>query len=893
MTNEKKDFIQKIQFYHIIILACVLSPLLVLNSNYVNIKREKNKLNKEKSQLFDTIIYNRKLEEEEDNENLDGTDKVCKKGSEELEKYYKTGDLKTIGLNNDPIKCEDNEEEYFKFLKKIIKMYLGGGEGDEEDAESNDESHIRNLQAEILEQKDDLIAYGKHILPILIFLVIGILSLPGWLICCFCCCCNCCCCCCCKKPGCKIPCFIFTYIFYGLSVGICFYGLSKSNSIFVGLADTECSILRFFDQVLDGEIKEELPRWAGIDKVKDILDDITTQIDELNHGTMNDLDHSISLIQGNKTIFKNKMEISGNKFFDSGEPNKYSTDYSKHYDNLLLNGRTITGTYVLDIVKMFGKKIEDGDGFTPENSILDIWEREYKIVEENADSYINDAKTSFREMMDESSGDIIDSLNEGKTTLESIKDSFNDIKMEISDMIIDNSEIIDEYGKLGFKLVFGVLGLMNIGLGFFVLFICLCSGKVCTKCCCCRCIFKFFTHLLWNILAILMFITFMIGFIFSIIGQIGNDSMNLISFIVSEDNLGKNGVGGENILVDQLGESKNYVDRCINGDGKIEKELDIDMSQLDSFDQVRDVEERINEIKIEFEERKTFVAYNVYKDQLEARYNLSSDELMLVEEGTTMNADLDSLSSLDDINNYLIFKNELNYMNSLIEYTEQSNERWDRNEVNSNQVCSNDDETHYTVETIFYPRTCRPLYRKWISDIDTTSADTTDNLKILRNEAQILSDTLELLDKAKNDNLENNGYLAIMNNLKNYYENYLNQYIYTLDEFGRIINKLTGKLNQYINDDDGVFSFIRCNFVGTNLKVILKYLKSVLGKDIKTVGICLSIVGCSLALSISSTILLIVVINIDIDKNKKLIEQESRIPEFPTNSEGRIIRYRN
>ena len=892
MTNEKKDFFQKIKYYHIIILACVLSPLLVLNTNYANIKREKNKLNKQKAQLFDEILYNRKLEEG-DTDNLDGTEKVCKRGSEELQKYYKTGDLETICLNKDPIKCEDNEEQYFIFLKKIIKSYLGDGDGNEKDIEFNDESHIRNLQAEILEQKEDLIAYGKHILPILIFLVIGILSLPGWLICCFCCCCNCCCCCCCKKPGCKIPCFIFTYIFYGLSVAICLYGLSQSNNIFVGLADTECSILRFFDQVLDGEIKEERPRWAGIEVIKNILNDISTQIRDLKSGTMEQLEDLISLIDGNKTIFLTAMDSSGDTFYEDGH---YLDKYSKQYTDFHLQGestdRIINGRYVLDLIRMFGKKTTGGR-FEPEYSILDIWEREYKIVSENADNYIQQSKESFESMIDENSGDILNSLDEGTKILDEIKGSFGDIKMEISNMIIDNSEIIDEYGKIGFKLVFGALGLMNIALGVFVLFICFCSGKMCTNCCCCRCIFKFFTHLLWNILAILMFITFIVGFIFSIIGQIGNDSMNLISFIVSEDNLGKNGVGGENILVDQLGESKNYVDRCINGDGKIEKELDIDMSQLDSFDQVRDVEERINEIKIEFEERKTFVAYNVYKDQLEARYNLSSDELMLVEEGTTMNADLDSLSSLDDINNYLIFKNELNYMNSLIEYTEHSNERWDRNEVNSNQVCSNDDETHYTVETIFYPRTCRPLYRKWISDIDTTSADTTDNLKILRNEAQILSDTLELLDKAKNDNLENNGYLAIMNNLKNYYENYLNQYIYTLDEFGRIINKLTGKLNQYINDDDGVFSFIRCNFVGTNLKVILKYLKSVLGKDIKTVGICLSIVGCSLALSISSTILLIVVINIDIDKNKKLIEQESRIPEFPTNSEGRIIRYRN
>ena len=887
MTNEKKDFFQKIKYYHIIILACVLSPLLVLNTNYANIKREKNKLNKQKAQLFDEILYNRKLEEG-DTDNLDGTEKVCKRGSEELQKYYKTGDLETICLNKDPIKCEDNEEQYFIFLKKIIKSYLGDGDGNEKDIEFNDESHIRNLQAEILEQKEDLIAYGKHILPILIFLVIGILSLPGWLICCFCCCCNCCCCCCCKKPGCKIPCFIFTYIFYGLSVSICLYGLSQSNNIFVGLADTECSILRFFDQVLDGEIKEERPRWAGIEVIKNILNDISTQIRDLKSGTMEQLEDLISLIDGNKTIFLTAMDSSGDTFYEDGH---YLDKYSKQYTDFHLQGestdRIINGRYVLDLIRMFGKKTTGGR-FEPEYSILDIWEREYKIVSENADNYIQQSKESFESMIDENSGDILNSLDEGTKILDEIKGSFGDIKMEISNMIIDNSEIIDEYGKIGFKLVFGALGLMNIALGVFVLFICFCSGKMCTNCCCCRCIFKFFTHLLWNILAILMFITFIVGFIFSIIGQIGNDSMNLISFIVSEDNLGKNGVGGENLLVNQLGDSKNYMDRCINGDGKIDEELNIDMDQLDSFDQVKDVEERIEQTKNEFEEKKTFVAYNKYKEELEKRLNLNSENLMLVKDDATMTTEFDPNSiTPEEKNNYLIFNTELEIMNTLIgaESSPNNEERWNINERDSSNICGSGNEADTLSESkVFYPFKCKPLDRDWILSSSNIN---------LKNEADVLTQTLKFIENAYDTTPNDKCYLKIIEDLKEKYEQYLDQYIITLDEFGKIINGITGRLNQYVNKDDGIFSFARCNFIGTNLKVILKYLKSVFGEDIKTVGICLSIVGCSLALSISSTILLIVIINIDIDKNKKLKEQESSIPEYPTNSEGRIIRYRD
>ena len=245
---------------------------------------------------------------------------------------------------------------------------------------------------------------------------------------------------------------------------------------------------------------------------------------------------------------------------------------------------------------MFGrlKTGVEEEKYEPANSILDIWHQEYKIVSENADSYLNDAITSFNTISDNSTGDVLESLKQGQDNLNELKDTFNDIKVEIEDIFVDSSDTIDEYGKLGFKLIFGVLGLMNISLAVFVLFICLFSGKMCTNCCCCRCLFKFLTHLLWNILYLLMFITFIIGFLFGFIGTIGNDVMSVISFIISTDNLGE---GKENIIVDQLGEAKDYLDICINGNGSIIDLLNIDMSQLDSFNNITTIEDQINQTK--------------------------------------------------------------------------------------------------------------------------------------------------------------------------------------------------------------------------------------------------------------------------------------------------------
>ena len=245
MTKDYLSFIQKLKPYHIILLACTLCPLLIINSNRLNEKRAKENLYKEKKKIFDKIISTRKLDEnlEESPAEMSDIEQICERGSDDLKEYYVAGDLEKIGLKEESgIECEEKNKEYFKSLINIIKIAVGD--------DGDDEKELRNLELSIDEIKEDLITYGKHMIPILIFLVIGILSLPGWLICCFCCCCNCCCCCCCKKPGCKIPCFIFTYIFYALSVAICLYGLTQANKIFVGLADTECSILRFFEQIL-------------------------------------------------------------------------------------------------------------------------------------------------------------------------------------------------------------------------------------------------------------------------------------------------------------------------------------------------------------------------------------------------------------------------------------------------------------------------------------------------------------------------------------------------------------------------------------------------------------------------------------------------------------------
>ena len=864
IENEKK--ITTFKAYHIVLIACLLSPLLILNSNYVNDKRAKLKLEEQKSKLFDVKVLGRNLEGEEENE-LKGSDKVCKKGSEDLVQYYKTGDLKKIGLDNNPIKAEDKDEPYFKSLINLIKKLTKS----ENEIESEGEGRLRNLQS-LNGMEDDLMNYGKHILPIVAFLVIAILAIPGWIICCFCCCCNCCCCCCCKKPGCKIPCFLFTNIFYALAVAICIYGLSQSNNVFKGMASTECSLLKFFDQFLDGETKSEPPRWAGIDPINRILDGMAEQITDLKDHTKSQLDNQfdnifgndVKHIDGSKKTFKAKMNAAGEKFFTLGN---YDTRYKK--DCSSYTSASLPDYFVLDLVKKFGRHTgsDNYDGIYTENTILSAWQTECTRISSSADTNLQNAHSGFNEILDSSSDLIIRSLNDGQNILGELKGSFNDIKSLIADTIIDSSETIDEYGKLGFKVAFGVLALINIAMAAFILLLCFFSGKVCTNsCCCCRCLFKCATHLLWNILALLMIITFLLGFFLALIGQIGSDVMSIISFIVSEDNL--RATEGS-ILVDSLGESKGYLDRCIIGDGKIEEQIGLGTAQINSFDQIYTAENAISQAKGTFQQiQRNLPTYNIFKDEL-------NDRTLLKNKLNLMSITRDS--GTNSVLNFDIILREMNESIANLDSSPNNQEKWVIGSPSDN-TCgsgSNDDTITPEGNKIFNPLKCSPNQRDWINALDATTS--------IKKTATVLTHTLDLVKDAS-DETNADSFLGILNSLKDDYKNiYLQAYIDTLDLFQTSIQRITSQLRQYTGNNNGLFSFIKCSFIGTNLKIMLKYLKSALGGDVKTIGICLLVVGCSLALSISATILMIIIINLDVENNKK---------KGQVDSQGRVIQFK-
>ena len=821
MTKEKEIINPRLKTYHIFLLSCLLCSVLIINSNYVNEQRSKKKLNTQNNKLFNDVISLRKLEPQSNSD----TDEVCSRGSDDLIEYYKTGDLSLIDLDEDPIKCDDKDADYMKALRGLMRNLVGGGDDDE---------RLRNLD-EGDSDTDNIKQYINRVIPMLFFLVIGVLSIFGWIGCCISACCDCCCCCCCKKKTCKIPWFIFTYVFYALVVAVCIYGLSESNKIFKGLANTECSLLKFFDQILDGEIKQDLPRWAGISGITGILSGLNREISDMGDTTYNTLEFLIDKTETNKSTFSTKMQTAGDVFFTS---NQYKDAYlSKDFTNYpKADDTTLKGQYVLDMVRNFGRY--ENNKYTTA-SILDFWYTEYSNISSLADSFLNTSKSSFNDILVRNLEPIQNSLTEAEGTLGDIREPFDDVNGKIGGKVSDYADKVDKYGKLVVKLIFSVLMVMNIALAVLMALIGLFSMKPCVDCCFCRCIFKSCTHTLWNVLALMMILAFIIGSILGLLGRIGDDVMSLFSFIFSEDNFNAE----DPLFLNEMGEGKNYLRRCILGDGDIAAELNIS-DQIGSMDDLSSIEQGINETYIMFQELiDRCPVYTETVNKLKKRKDLSED--------------FNLFSSTDEAEPFN-FDGVIKSMNDKIDTSYPNPDSWKRN--GNNAQCPNTLPNEGKTE--LNPLTCNP-YQKY------TGLGANDDIKKY---AEIISESMRLgneandEDRTKTSPSDSPSLIWVLNDLKADYSEYLGSYKVVL-EF--VLSKIQGIMDivrDYIQEGDS-FSFLNGSFIKINLKILLKYLKYSLGKDFYTVGVCLIVVGLSLILSISSTILLIVIINIDLKEN--------------------------
>ena len=774
-----------------------------LSISYLIINSTQFKLLKHK---IKTNLMPRNLEE-----TAEKSTKICDKISTKLEKYFKTGDKSELGLE------EDNTEEYgqyyIKALINIVKHYY-------EEKEKKQTSNTRVLDGDdgSTGYMKNLFKYAYHILPLLVVFGIGVLSLVGWLICC-CCTCYKCKCCVCKKPKCKTPSTVLAIIFYAIVALISFYALTEQSKIFSGLADTECSVLKFTDEVLYGENIKYPPYWAGIDKIDGLLNEIKEKTMELKSQEI------LTQLNGVKADAIGTDGSGGQKGIFEGN--------LRNAKNIYTSGNYIIDGYQLDIARQFG------DESNP-NSVYSLWMNEYDSIYTNSKQEMEDASEYFRNIFNNL---LYDKFDTGKEKIQQLKKDFLSLKKLIADEIIDKADDVDKKGKLVYTLFFIFLMLLCAAIVVFMLLLCCCSGELCTNLSCCQCFCKFFLHFFWNLMAFIMFILFMGGSMFTISGTTGGDLVKVVSYLVSEDNLGPD----KDTII--LGKVKQYLNQCFNHDGNILIELGLDENSMQPFEKLKEAQIKLEEYKNQFNALLFKFVYSEYKEELEQRKNYATSELKLIK---TSEDEISFSKIIDEYNNVGSTRNEQWIIGST-----------------SNTGCI--DEAHSS-SVEYNPKVCYP-------------ADMTSYPSSLSIEKENLIKIKNLIDKANNG--DSNSISKIIEDLSEDYDRYLRAEITALNSYITNINEITRIVKEYTSEDGELFSFMNCAFIKDNVQVILFYLKNSFENDMYEVGVYLLIAAFSMPFGISFTILLIMISNEEVETNKKkeedLKKRKSQVDINPPN----------
>ena len=813
MAERSNKFNPKLKYYHIILISIILSPLLILNSNSLNKQREKEKMLKSEEIIL-RKLYARKLDSSSDEDTFSkDTNKICDKGSEGLQNYYKNGDDKSIKIDDESISSENRP----KYIDALIDLISGKGDSTE------------NLKE-----------YLIHIIPVLIFLVISILFLPGWLTCCICSCCDCCCCCCCKKPFCKIPFYIITLVIYILGIVISIYGLSQSNSIFVGLADTECSILKFIGEVFDGETKETKPKWIGIDNISTKFNEAKEQVDALQGSLVADLIDKKEAVKTKKDSFENEMILQ-------------STNVATNKEDLSgLSESSLRGQYQLDIVQLFGDFSKTGDVVTyKEDTLMNWWYNEYIETATQSETYMEESTSNYDELSKNNGAS--SALNDGVEALKTIEDAFDNIKNKVSNILIDYSDIIDEYGKLAFKIAFSILMAMNVIIAVFITIEMFFSFlKANTRCL--KCFLKSLIHIFWNILAIITFVTLLLGSAFIFLGTVGKDLISVVNFLVGEENLNSD----ETVLLDS---APSYLSKCISGDGNIVEDLNLDLHSLKNFDQLTNAYNELERAKIKADDLvKNKIAYNQYKSRYEEIVDYKIDNFNLISTSKALN-----------------FKNVLDTI-----HQNKQIDTWSISCGDNSHSCQSPRGASETDSFCIKPQTCNVDHTvyNWYSSSGNS---------VLIDYAKILDSFIHSISQIKSISTEEKSIKNALTSLDSKYEDFLKEEISTLTVYQTKIESLVKIFNDVIGEEGEITDIINCKFIGKNVKVVLKLLDNSLGKDFYTVGICLLVAGLAMCISISFTILLNIIL--DSLKNKADNNGIQELEVFGNNQNGEIGGY--
>ena len=428
------------------------------------------------------------------------------------------------------------------------------------------------------------------------------------------------------------------------------------------------------------------------------------------------------------------------------------------------------------------------------------WYLEYRTIKQDIEEQIGSTTDSANELCENPEAE--SSLSSGVDGIKEIEGPFNDIKNQISDAIIDYSEIIDNYGKLAFKIAFSVLMSINIIIAAFISIKMFFSFLTCQNKCL-NCLIKSLIHIFWNILAIITFVTLLLGSIFTLIGTAGKDLISVVNFLISDENL-----NSEHTVL--LESAPSYLTKCISGDGNITQDLNIDTKALEDLQDLEDAYEQLGLVKAQADSMLlSKPTYNNYMKNISQRVNYEINDFSLVSTDTD--------KKTIKLNEILV---GINGKSQYIKWGISCEE----NSIDCDNSGTKISNTNYCIE----PKTCDTTtdISGWYSGTSIDN-DHSDYIKIVNG----FISSISKLSSQDSTNVIN----TALKSLDKKYTEFLPSETETLAIYQRTIGSLVNIFIDVVGEDKDISGIINCKFIGKNVKVILKLLEKALGNDIYTV----------------------------------------------------------
>lgn len=568
-----------------------------------------------------------------------------------------------------------------------------------------------------------------------------------------------------------------------------------------GINGTSCSIFKLYETVIQGEEKETIPKWIGIENIKDRLTQTLNTISTIRVES-NNLQASNLALSSSVNDFIEKM----NSDSETNEENKndqtsliYLTDPTDDTKKVLpeyynkFSPIDENGTYLFDI---------NSTDFYPK-----IYEN-YLITSGVAEL----AKTIAGDETLEST------LTDSTQSLDDIQVTFTDLSDDILDEWKKYQDYLNKYANLIFYLLTGLMVALGI-----VGFICTFFYSAFDKCQCMR----IPLHVIWNIFSLFTFILMLLGSLFGLLGVVGSDGVGVMQYAFGPENLDPN---NDDPIILKGGEAFDYINTCLNGDGNLASQLGLskDGSGAESLDQLYKMDAKVNEAATKIEGYgDTFASITNLQDTInKMRADISLTNSVIISAFTTLKNTANTVLSAD---------------NSLSDkWVDSSSECGGLAIIKASEIASENPSAGtnacFILSDYFTSENKLPENRYKENSINTLLAE-------LKNYQTNNKDLLETLSSTTTDyKTELSG---MLNNVKN-----------DIQSSKNIIEPLT---KIYKNDigDDSIYSIVNCAFMKTNINVFFDQMDNGLSNNATKFAI--TIIFVSLCSGFSNLFILIVI----------------------------------